>query len=173
MNSAILSDRIEQFILGLLQKQSSDELLLKRKDVASQLECAPSQVTYVINTRFTPNDRFIVESRRGSGGFIRIALRNIPPRALPSYHDSLKIAPKEVEEKKINNKKTNPNSIEAIEKGLDGYFRMLLDYDIVSDKEYRLICNMTHTMLEFCPESHRKEAAKTMIHRIEWVLKGE
>jgi len=102
MNSAILSDRIEQFILGLLQKQSSDELLLKRKDVASQLECAPSQVTYVINTRFTPNDRFIVESRRGSGGFIRIALRNIPPRALPSYHDSLKIAPKEVEEKRIN-----------------------------------------------------------------------
>lgn len=67
----------------------------------------------------------------------------------------------------------NPNSIEAIENGLDGYYRMLVDYDIISNQEYRLIYAMTHTMLEYCPESHRREAAKTMIHRIEWALKGE
>lgn len=63
--------------------------------------------------------------------------------------------------------------IEAIENGLDGYYRMLVDYDIISNQEYRLIYAMTHTMLEYCPESHRREAAKTMIHRIEWALKGE
>jgi len=41
----MLSDRIEKFILEMLGKQSTDEILLKRKDVADLLECAPSQVT--------------------------------------------------------------------------------------------------------------------------------
>ena len=50
MNNSMLSDRIEKFILEMLGKQSTDEILLKRKDVADLLECAPSQVTYVINT---------------------------------------------------------------------------------------------------------------------------
>lgn len=44
MTNSILADRIEQFILERLGKQSSDELLLRRKDVADLLECAPSQV---------------------------------------------------------------------------------------------------------------------------------
>lgn len=66
MNNSMLSDRIEKFILEMLGKQSTDEILLKRKDVADLLECAPSQVTYVINTRFSPDNRFVVESRRGS-----------------------------------------------------------------------------------------------------------
>ena len=47
MNNSMLSDRIEKFILEMLGKQSTDEILLKRKDVADLLECAPSQVTYV------------------------------------------------------------------------------------------------------------------------------
>lgn len=172
MNGTILADRIEQFILDMLQKQASDELLVKRKDIASRLSCAPSQVTYVINTRFTPDDRFIVESRRGSNGYIRIALRPIETRQLPTYHEALENAANSPQQA-TGGKRMNPNSIEAIEKSLEGYFRMLLDYDIVSEREYRLICNSTHTMLEYCPESYRREAAKTMIHRIEWVLKGE
>ena len=75
MNNSMLSDRIEKFILEMLGKQSTDEILLKRKDVADLLECAPSQITYVINTRFSPDNRFVVESRRGSGGYIKISLR--------------------------------------------------------------------------------------------------
>ena len=51
--------------------------------------------------------------------------------------------------------------------------QMLLNYDIISEREYRLMYAMTHTMLEYCPEGHRKEAGRTMIHRIEWALKGE
>ena len=66
MNSTMLSDKIENFILDLMDKQNTDQLLLKRKEVADRLACAPSQVTYVINTRFSANDRFIVESRRGA-----------------------------------------------------------------------------------------------------------
>ena len=76
MNNTMLSDRIEKFILEMLDKETNDQVLLKRKDVADLLECAPSQVTYVINTRFSSDDRFVVESRRGSGGYIKISLRS-------------------------------------------------------------------------------------------------
>lgn len=76
MNNTMLSDRIEKFILEMLDKETNDQVMLKRKDVADLLECAPSQVTYVINTRFSSDDRFVVESRRGSGGYIKISLRS-------------------------------------------------------------------------------------------------
>ncbi|MGN0955014.1 CtsR family transcriptional regulator [Dialister sp.] len=171
MNNTMLSDRIEKFILEMLDKQTSDQVLLKRKDVADLLECAPSQVTYVINTRFSSDDRFVVESRRGSGGYIKISLRSGNPQETGKFSPSTQ--DREEKSKGQSRGKENPNSIQAIENGLDGYYRMLVDYDIISGQEYRLICAMTRTMLEFCPESHRREAAKTMIHRIEWALKGE
>ena len=77
MTNAMLSDRIENFILEMLERQTSDVLMIKRKEMADLLECAPSQITYVINTRFSGNKRFLVESRRGSGGYIKIAMREI------------------------------------------------------------------------------------------------
>lgn len=75
MVSNMLSDRIERFILNQLKNQTTPVVILKRKEVAELLDCAPSQVTYVINTRFSPDRRFQAESRRGSGGFIRISIR--------------------------------------------------------------------------------------------------
>ena len=92
MNSTMLSDKIENFILDLMDKQNTDQLLLKRKEVADRLACAPSQVTYVINTRFSANDRFIVESRRGSGGYIKISLRPVEREEVPDYYHRLKEA---------------------------------------------------------------------------------
>ena len=168
MNNTMLSDRIEKFILEMLDKETNDQVLLKRKDVADLLECAPSQVTYDSITRFRPLARFVVWSRRGAGGPIKITGKSQTPprREAPSPNRVGKSSQK-------SSPKDNPNSIEAIENGLDGYYRMLVDYDIISNQEYRLICAMTHTMLEYCPESHRREAAKTMIHRVEWALKGE
>lgn len=63
MVSNMLSDRIERFILNQLKNQTTPVVILKRKEVAELLDCAPSQVTYVINTRFSPDRRFQVESR--------------------------------------------------------------------------------------------------------------
>ena len=175
MNNTMLSDRIEKFILELLDKDSGDQVMLKRKDVADLLECAPSQVTYVINTRFSSDDRFVVESRRGSGGYIKISLRTNPPprRKVPEPSRPSAKGSQDNGGRRKQADTPNPNSIETIENGLDGYYRMLVDYDIISGQEYRLICAMTHTMLEYCPESHRREAAKTLIHRVEWALKGD
>ena len=51
----MLSDQIEQLILQLMDKQNDGPVTLSRNELADYLGCAPSQVTYVINTRFTPN----------------------------------------------------------------------------------------------------------------------
>lgn len=165
MTNSILSDRIESFILDMLRKQASDVLLLKRKDVADLLECAPSQVTYVVNTRFSSNNRFVVESRRGNGGYIKISVKELPIKKIPSAVTDEKGYATERNEKK--------NDIAVIEDSLSGYFQMLIDYDIVSKREYQMIKVLMRTMLEFCPPENRRDAAKTMIHRVEWTLKGE
>ena len=68
---ARLSDIIEDFIKTLL-KQSEGELELQRNELAEYFECAPSQINYVLATRFSLDRGYYKESRRGGGGFIRI-----------------------------------------------------------------------------------------------------
>ena len=66
-----LSDSIEQFIKTMLS-QEEHEIELKRNELAEYFGCAPSQINYVLATRFTPDHGYIIESRRGGGGYIRI-----------------------------------------------------------------------------------------------------
>lgn len=68
-----LADIIEEFILHKLRNHGEDIIVLRRNELADELECAPSQISYVLSTRFTVDRGFLVESRRGSGGFVRIA----------------------------------------------------------------------------------------------------
>lgn len=68
-----LADIIEEWILRKLSDERDDIIILKRNEMAEEIECAPSQISYVLNTRFTSERGFIVESRRGLGGFVRIA----------------------------------------------------------------------------------------------------
>ena len=56
---SVLADKIEQFILHKLLEED-------------ELDCAPSQISYVLSTRFSNDKGYLVESRRGSGGFVRI-----------------------------------------------------------------------------------------------------
>lgn len=66
-----LSDAIEQFIKTMLT-QDEPQVELKRNELAEYFGCAPSQINYVLATRFTPDHGYIIESRRGGGGYIRI-----------------------------------------------------------------------------------------------------
>ncbi|BBB91316.1 MAG TPA: CtsR family transcriptional regulator [Methylomusa anaerophila] len=68
-----LADIIEKWILRKLSGQDGEIIILKRNEMATELDCAPSQISYVLSTRFTFERGFIVESRRGSGGFVRVA----------------------------------------------------------------------------------------------------
>jgi transcriptional regulator CtsR len=68
-----ISDRIETFIQQLLKDEPENGWLeLKRNELASIFNCVPSQINYVISTRFNPQKGYVVESRRGGGGYIRI-----------------------------------------------------------------------------------------------------
>ena len=69
-----LSNVIAQMISEMLD--GKDEVEFRRNTLAQNLGCVPSQINYVISSRFTPERGYIVESRRGGGGFIRIAKVN-------------------------------------------------------------------------------------------------
>ena len=67
-----MTDILEQYIMNLFNEATEDHIIIKRSNVAQQFDCVPSQLNYVIKTRFTPEHGFIIESKRGGGGFIRI-----------------------------------------------------------------------------------------------------
>lgn len=66
-----MSDLVAQYIKDVLERQDG-EAEIKRNELATTLGCVPSQINYVITSRFTPEQGYIVESRRGGGGYIRI-----------------------------------------------------------------------------------------------------
>ena len=67
-----ISDKIEAFITALLEEEESRCIDLKRNELAGIFGCVPSQINYVISTRFSPQRGYAVESRRGGGGYLRI-----------------------------------------------------------------------------------------------------
>lgn len=67
---AQLSDSIEQFIKELMCEDAHIEL--RRNELAQHFGCAPSQINYVLATRFSVDHGYIIESRRGGGGYVRI-----------------------------------------------------------------------------------------------------
>lgn len=67
-----ISDVIEQYLKQIFKQAAQDAIEIKRSEIADQFQCVPSQINYVINTRFTIEKGYIVESKRGGGGYIRI-----------------------------------------------------------------------------------------------------
>lgn len=67
-----LSDIIEGFIKELMDANNNKAIEIQRNILAQQFDCSPSQINYVLTTRFTNDRGYIVESRRGGGGYIRI-----------------------------------------------------------------------------------------------------
>ena len=66
-----ISDVIASFIQSALE-ETDGVLELQRNDLAQRFNCVPSQINYVMSTRFSPEHGYIVESRRGGNGYIRI-----------------------------------------------------------------------------------------------------
>ncbi|HZG71157.1 MAG TPA: CtsR family transcriptional regulator [Chondromyces sp.] len=67
-----ISDIIEHYLKEVLEMSGSEIVEIKRSEIADKFQCVPSQINYVINTRFTIERGYIVESKRGGGGYIRI-----------------------------------------------------------------------------------------------------
>ena len=89
-----ISDSIESFIMELLTAKGSVEL--RRNELAQYFNCVPSQINYVISTRFTTERGYTVESRRGGGGYVKISRvdltgRNIIEHTLNTIGQSVDI----------------------------------------------------------------------------------
>lgn len=67
-----MSDLVAKYIMEMLDEQNGCAEI-QRNELAGNLGCVPSQINYVITSRFTPEQGYIVESRRGGGGYIRIS----------------------------------------------------------------------------------------------------
>lgn len=89
MGKVNVSDLIENYIKQLLQEDT--QLDIQRSKIAEHFHCVPSQINYVIKTRFTISKGYRVESKRGGGGYIRITKIYIQPHKdrLESLSDSL------------------------------------------------------------------------------------
>ena len=115
-----VADIIEAFIKELFETQNENLIEIQRNDLAEYFGCVPSQINYVISTRFTPKQGYYVESKRGGGGSIKI--------------------------KKINITKSNylmhiiTNIGESISSNeVDIFINNFLSYDMISEKEAKLL----------------------------------
>lgn len=75
MQTPNMSDVIEEYLKKFLK--SNDQVEIRRNEIAEHFNCVPSQINYVIKTRFTVQQGYIVESKRGGGGYIRIMKVNL------------------------------------------------------------------------------------------------
>lgn len=73
-----ITDLIELYLKQILQSSSEGSIEIQRSDLADKFSCVPSQINYVISTRFTLEKGYFVESKRGGGGYIRIQRVSLP-----------------------------------------------------------------------------------------------
>ena len=131
-----VSDIIEEFIKEMLEDE--DSAIIQRNDLAEHFNCVPSQINYVISTRFTPLHGYYVESQRGGGGYIKIQKVNVTNsdylmHIIASMGDS--ITAKEVEVF-VNN---------------------FIDFGIINNKEARLIKSATNDKVLALPVQTKDE----------------
>ncbi|WP_270995397.1 CtsR family transcriptional regulator [Listeria seeligeri] len=115
-----ISDIIEAYLKQVLE--SSEAVEIKRSEIADKFECVPSQINYVINTRFTMERGYIVESKRGGGGYIRIIKVKM--------NDKLQLL--EAIMSMVHDKKVSQSFSEDV-------LLRLLEEDVITKKEARLM----------------------------------
>lgn len=82
-----ISEVIEHHLKKILQQSPNGIIEIQRNDLADQFQCVPSQINYVIGTRFTLEKGYLVESKRGGGGYIRIQKVNLNTKK--KIHDTI------------------------------------------------------------------------------------
>ena len=118
-----ISDIIEDFIKDMLENDK--QAIIQRNDLAEQFNCVPSQINYVISTRFTPIQGYYVESQRGGGGYIKIKKVNLTQSDY-LMHIITSIG----------------NTITA--KEVDIFVNNFLDYGVIDEKTARLLKGATN-----------------------------
>lgn len=84
-----MADQIAAMIKQLLEQTDDGIAEIRRNVLASEIGCVPSQINYVISSRFTPEHGYLVESRRGGGGYVRITRVNYQDRTMMHIINSI------------------------------------------------------------------------------------
>jgi transcriptional regulator CtsR len=132
-----LSDFIERYLKELLTEAAEGMIMLQRRELAEMFECAPSQINYVLDTRFTLDRGYLVETRRGGGGYIRIVRL-----AFRTGHDFLSVL-----DEKIGD--------EITPRRAEGLLVRLQEEDFLNVDEYVFIKTVLDRETQKVPQNYR------------------
>lgn len=116
-----ISDVIENFLKNIIELSEAGEVEVQRSFLAEKFQCVPSQINYVISTRFSIDKGFLVESKRGGGGYIRI--KKLEINSEQSFFDTLYTL--------IGDGISQANAINILDR--------LMEENYMNNKEYSLI----------------------------------
>ena len=136
-----ISDIIENFIKDMMTDNTAT---LKRNELADKFNCVPSQINYVISTRFTSEQGYIVESRRGGGGYITI-------RKIKAQPDNMLMH--------VVNSIGNEIDFESARVCI----KALYEYDVISKREANIIISAISDRVLTCERPLRDKIRANMI----------
>ncbi|MEN1762185.1 CtsR family transcriptional regulator [Anoxynatronum sibiricum] len=134
---ATISDVIESFLKELIRQSQGQAVEIQRNEIAKHFDCAPSQINYVLTTRFSVQHGYTIESQRGGGGYIKIM--RLRPERNPSVHQIL------MEE--IRDNVTKTQAVRLI--------RALQEQNLINDREARLMRAATSDVVLASPLNNR------------------
>ncbi len=140
-----ISDIIEQYLKNVLDTSDRAIVEIKRSEIADKFECVPSQINYVINTRFTLERGYLVESKRGGGGYIRIMR--------VTANDDSQVINQLV---RLIDKRISQTSAE------DVIFR-LVEEEVISKREAKIMLSVIDRSVLFIELPHRDELRARML----------
>jgi transcriptional regulator CtsR len=148
-----ISDIIEHYLKQVLEMSEREVVEIKRNEIADKFQCVPSQINYVINTRFTIEKGYVVESKRGGGGYIRI----IKVHSYDHAHliDQLITI--------INNRATQSSAEDVIYR--------LVEEEIISKREARIMLSVIDRSVLYIELPHRDELRARMLKAMLQTLK--
>ena len=137
-----LSDMLTQYIMEMIESEGNAEI--KRNELADRFGCVPSQINYVLTSRFTPEQGFRIESRRGGGGYIRICRIN-SDRSTQLMHI-------------INSIGSSLSAFDA-----QVFLKNMLDYGYIDEKVYNLVsAAVSDNTLSEIPQPQRDRIRATL-----------
>lgn len=140
-----ISDVIEQYLKQVLTTSGKEIVEIKRSEIADKFQCVPSQINYVINTRFTIERGYIVESKRGGGGYIRI----IKVKSNDAAHLIDQIMG-------IIDRRISQSSAEDL-------ILRLVSEDVISEREAKIMLSVIDRSVLYIELPHRDELRARMI----------
>jgi len=140
-----ISDIIEQYLIKYFDISNKDYVEIKRSEVASKFDCVPSQINYVINTRFTQERGYIVESKRGGGGYIRITK--------VQFHDKASVIEQILN--KLNHSISQSSSVD--------YIYLLLENSVITEREAKMMLSVIDRSVLMVNLPYRDELRSRML----------